>query len=129
MSPEQYRRANNNSFNVCIVILISGLLITISKFMQSGAVIANIAILIGILVSDAMVMMGKFQYATVKMGSVLIMGGATIFYFVLLIAEDNIIFFAFGLPILICSIIYLNVRLCKAGIGAIILSFLIKFHL
>ncbi|MCR4758382.1 MAG: hypothetical protein K5792_11325 [Butyrivibrio sp.] len=125
MSPEQYRRANNNSFNVCIVILISGLLVTISKFMQNGAVIANIAILMGILLGGAMVMMGKFQYATVKMGSVLIMGGATVFYFVLLIAEDNIIFFAFGLPILICSIIYLNVRLCQAGIGAIILSFLI----
>lgn len=55
----------------------------------------------------------------------MIMGGATIFYFVILIAEESLIYFAFGLPILICSIIYLNVRLCKFGISAIIISFII----
>ena len=125
MSPEQYRRANNNSFNVCIVILISGVLITISKFMQNGATISNLGILVGVLVGNAMIMTGKFRHAEEKLGSILIMGGSTVFYFFLLIFEDNIIFFAFGLPILICSIIYLNVRLCKAGIGAIIISYII----
>ena len=98
MSPEQYRRANNNSFNVCIVILISGVLITISKFMQNGATISNLGILVGVLVGNAMIMTGKFRHAEEKLGSILIMGGSTVFYFFLLIFEDNIIFFAFGLP-------------------------------
>ena len=65
------------------------------------------------------------MFPTVKRGCILIMGGATIYYFVLLIAEDSISYFAFGLPILVSSMAYLNVKLCKAGSAAISVSFII----
>ena len=125
MNAEQYKRANNNSFYVCIVILVSGLVLTVVKMATAGVTFGRIAIIIAALVGAAMAAVGNFKFTTVKQGSVLLMGGATIFYFVLLIAEDNFIYFAFGLPILICSIIYLNVKLCKFGIGAITISFII----
>ncbi|MBR4668904.1 MAG: hypothetical protein IKO76_09130 [Butyrivibrio sp.] len=125
MNADQYRRANANSFNVCIVIFVSGALITVYNAFQEGMSGGKFAIFVAVLIGAAMSAIGNFKFSTEKMGSILIMGGATLFYFVLLIAEDNIVYFAFGLPILICSIIYLNVRLCKAGIGAIIVSFLI----
>ena len=125
MNAEQYRRANMNSFYVCMVIILSGLVMTLYGLFKDGASLGKIAILFNVILGGAMISIGNFKYPTVKLGSILIMGGSTIFYFVLLIAEDNIVYFAFGLPILICSIIYLNVRLCKAGIGAIILSFII----
>ena len=125
MNAEQYRRANANSFNVCIVIFLCGILLTVIKIFQSGFQGADAAIIASAIIGAAMATAGYFKFSTVKMGSILIMGGATIFYFVMLVAEDNIVYFAFGLPILICSIIYLNVRLCKAGISAITISFTI----
>ncbi len=125
MNAEQYRRANSNSFYVTLVIIVVGAIITIANALQEGFNIANISILISAVVGGIMVAAGNFKFSGEKLGSVLIMAGATLFYFVLLIAEDNIVYFAFGLPILFCSMIYLNVRLCKAGIGAITFSFTI----
>ncbi len=125
MNADQYRRANSNSFNVCIVIYICGALLTFYNAFKEGMSGGKIAILIAVVIGIAMSAMGNFKYSTVKLGSILIMGGATIFYFVLLLSEDDIVYFAFGLPILICSIIYLNAKLCKAGILAITISFTI----
>lgn len=125
MNAEQYRRANANSFNVCIVIFLCGILLTVIKIFQSGFQGADAAIIASAIIGAAMATAGYLKFSTIKMGSILIMGGSTIFYFVMLVAEDNIVYFAFGLPILICSIIYLNVRLCKAGISAITISFTI----
>ncbi len=125
MNAEQFKRANNNSFYVCLVIIVGGILLTFFKIFSEGFGAGKIAILLSAVIGGTLIALGNFKYPTIKKGSVLIMGGATIFYFVILIAEDNIIYFAFGLPILICSIIYLNVKLCKFGMSAIAISFLI----
>jgi methyl-accepting chemotaxis protein len=125
MNAEQYRRANNNSFYACLVIFVCGIGLTIWTGATSGMTGGRIAIIIAGIIGCLTSAVGNYKFTTEKMGSVLIMGGATIFYIVLLIAEDNIVYFAFGLPILIMSIIYLNVRLCKAGMGAITVSFII----
>lgn len=126
MNAEQYRRANNSSFWVCLVIFISGLGLTIFNAFKDGLGAGKISIIIAAIVGIMMIAIGNFKFSTIKKGSIFIMGGSTLFYFMLLIVEDNIVYFAFGLPILICSIIYLNVRLCKAGISAIVISFLIS---
>ena len=125
MNADQYRRANTSSFYVCLVILICGIVMAIYGLMTTGFSAGNVAIIIAAIVGGIMISIGNFKFSTEKKGSVMIMAGATLFYFVLLIAEDNIAYFAFGLPILICSIIYLNVKLCRFGIGAIILSFIV----
>ncbi|SEG09543.1 methyl-accepting chemotaxis protein [Butyrivibrio sp. Su6] len=125
MSPEQFRRANSTSFSVCVVILLSGLILTIINAFSTGLTVGKISIFANVVLGGVMICIGQFKFTTQKLGCILIMGGATIFYFVLLIAEDSISYFAFGLPILFCSIVYLNVRLCKAGISAITISFFI----
>lgn len=123
MNAEQYKRANNNSYYVAMIIILSGLMITVNNIYQEGMSIGKIAIIASIIVGGSMATVGNFKFPYEKRGSILIMGGATIFYFVLLIAVNDLVYFAYGLPILICSIIYLNVRLCKFGIAAIVLSF------
>ena len=125
MNAEQYRRANNASFVATCAILICGVALTIWKGVQAGFSASSNILIIAAVVGFVLTCLGNFKFSTVKMGSILIMGGATIFYFVLLIAETNLIYFAFGLPILIISIIYLNSRLCKAGMSVIIVSFFI----
>ncbi len=123
MNADQYRRANNSSFYVTLVILISGILMTIFTMVREGVTTGRLVIIGAAIAGGALISIGNFKFSTEKKGSVIIMGGATIFYFILLLAEDNIAYFAFGLPILICSIIYLNVKLCKYGIAAIIISY------
>lgn len=125
MNAEQYKRANNNGFYVTIIIMLSGLLLTVFSVFQYGATAGRITIIISAFLCVGICAFGNFKHASEKKGAILIMGGATIFYFVILIAEESLIYFAFGLPILICSITYLNVRLCKFGISAIIISFII----
>ena len=126
MNEMQYKRANKVSFYVCTIIIASGIVMTLgSAIQQTGFTLAKISILLSAVIGIAMLCAGNFKYPEAKMGSILIMGGSTIFYFVLLIAEDNIMYFAFGLPILISSIIYLNRKLCKVGITAICISFAI----
>ena len=126
MNAEQYKRANNSSFYVCIIIILCGVVLAIYSVINDGTSAGNLAIVISGVICSGIIALGNFKYSTIKKGSVLIMAGATLFYFVILIVEDNISFFAFGLPILICSIIYLNVRLCQAGIGAIVVSFIVN---
>ncbi len=125
MNAEQYKRANNSSFYVCIIIIVCGVLLTLFSILNSGSSIGSISIIIAGVLCSAVIALGNFKYPTEKKGSIIIMGGATLFYFVLLIAEDNIAYFAFGLPILICSIVYLNVKLCQSGIAAIVVSFIV----
>ena len=105
MNSEQYKRANNNSFYVTIIIILSGLLLTVFSLFQYGATIGRISIIIDAFFCAGICALGNFKYPYEKKGSIMIMGGATIFYFVILIAEESLIYFAFGLPILICSII------------------------
>ena len=98
---------------------------TFISMARIGLRIGHVFIILSAIVGIAMLCAGNFKFSEVKMGSILIMGGSTIFYFVLLIAENDIVYFAFGLPILICSIVYLNIRLSRIGILAICISFAI----
>ena len=125
MNAEQYRRANKSSFIVTLIVLACGLFLTVFSFIHNGPSLGRNAIIVATAIAAVMVVIGNTKFNTVKAGSILIMGGATVFYLVFLIAEDNMINFAFGIPILICSIIYLNVRLCKVGISAIGLSYIL----
>ena len=125
MNENQYLRANKVSFSICMVIIVFGLLLNIFTALNKGFAVGNITIIIFGIIGAAVVAVGNFKYPTQKKGSIMIMGGSTLFYFILLMMQDDLVYFAYGLPILICSIIYLNVRLCKVGIGAIIVSFLI----
>ncbi|MCR5771764.1 MAG: hypothetical protein K6G87_11125 [Butyrivibrio sp.] len=123
MNAKQYERANKNSYAVTSVIIISGIILAVFDIIQNGMDAGSNVIILSAIIGGIMTSIGFFRFKSVKLGSILIMGGATLFYFVLLIAINDIAYFAFGLPILLCSIVYLNVRLCKIGIVAILLSF------
>ena len=68
---------------------------TLFDLSQQGLTFGHIAIVLSALVAVAMLVVGNFKFPEVKMGAILIMGGATIFYFVLLIAKNDLVYFAF----------------------------------
>ena len=75
MSPEQFRRANSTSFSVCVVILLSGLILTIINTFSTGLTVGKIAIFANVVLGGAMICVGEFKFATQKLGCILIMGG------------------------------------------------------
>ena len=125
MNAEQYKRANRNSFYASIIIVAAGFFVTLISMINGGFSGGKVFTLITTIATSAMIILGNTKFATQKKGAILIMGGASLFYMAFLLSGDNLIFYAFGLPVLICSMIYLNVKMCVYGIGVITLTFTI----
>ena len=62
MNSEQYKRANNNSFYVTIIIILSGLLLTVFSLFQYGATIGRISIIIDAFFCAGICALGNFKY-------------------------------------------------------------------
>ncbi|MBO4456511.1 MAG: hypothetical protein J5802_02190 [Butyrivibrio sp.] len=126
MNAEQYKRANRNSFYVSIIIVATGFIITLLSLLTKGFGTGKAVILASAVVSSILIILGNTKFSEAKTGAILIMGGASLFYIFLMIAGDSPLYYAFGLPILICSMIYLNVKMCVYGIVVIILTYTVS---
>jgi methyl-accepting chemotaxis protein len=62
-----------------------------------------------------------------KLGSILLMGGTTISYFIVMVSTNEPVYIIMSMPILVSSIIYLNFRLVMIGNSVVAISFLIVF--
>ena len=125
MDAQQYKRANANSFYVSIFTVITGVILTLLSLISKGFDIGKAVIFASAVVSLIMIFIGNFKFSTEKAGAICITLGATIFYFSLVLAGNNLLYFAFGLPILICSMLYSNVKLCGYGVSFISICFII----
>lgn len=126
MDAKQYSRANKNSFYVSIIIVATGIVINLLSLLTKGFDIGKAVIFASAVVSLIMIFIGNFKFSTEKAGAICITLGATIFYISLVLAGNNLLYFAFGLPILICSMLYSNVKLCGYGVSFISICFIIS---
>ncbi|MCR5404501.1 MAG: hypothetical protein K6E91_11895 [Butyrivibrio sp.] len=125
MNAEQYKKANTVSFYVCFFVIFTGFLTNLYNLITKGISPFGLLILICAIISSAVVSIGNFKFLTEQKGANLIISGAACFYFVMLICSENIVYFAYGLPILICSIVYLNEKMCKTGMAVTLIAFII----
>ena len=126
MDAKQYSRANKNSFYVSIIIVATGIVINLLSLLTKGFDIGKAVIFASAVVSLIMIFIGNFKFSTEKAGAICITLGASIFYISLVLAGNNLLYFAFGLPILICSMLYSNVKLCGYGVSFISICFIIS---
>jgi methyl-accepting chemotaxis protein len=116
MTKDQYIRANTRALIItgCIVAFI--IVAKIIEIMKTGM---STRIGVELIVAVAGGIMGVTGYSRgrdARKGAVLLMGGVSIMYFIIMLLDSSTYFFAFGLPILLCSIIYLDRRLIRFGI-------------
>ncbi len=126
MNAEQYKKANIKCFYIVIVAIAVAIVFTVIRSITSGFTPANIVIIAGGIVAIIMAINGSFRHPTGKKGAGLIIGGATLFYVLLVILSESTSAFAFAFPILLCSIIYLDRELCRKEMIAIGIAYVVS---
>jgi len=108
MTKEQYVRANTRALIVTCLTLIFMIISKVFEIGRSG-VSTQIGIELGVAVlGGIMIGIGYIREKTSRKGAVLLMGGVSVVYFIIMVLDTNTYYFALGLPILLSSIIYLD---------------------
>ena len=127
MNVEQLKKANTNCFYIVITTIALGVVITIANIIINGFTIPKLIIVISALVLGLMAINGGFKHPTSSKGSLQIVGAATFFFAIFVIMSDAPISLSFALPILLCSIVYLDLKICRYEIIVMSISFVISF--
>ncbi|WP_051204604.1 methyl-accepting chemotaxis protein [Butyrivibrio sp. VCD2006] len=125
MDKNQFSRANQRAFVVCLIIVatvgLAFLFEGVTKGFSGGRIVELLAVVMSIIVMA--VAMAKFREE--KLGSAMIMLGATVTFVVVMIVENQLFYVMFGLPILVCGIVYMNRRIIIGGSSVILLMYVI----
>ncbi|MBE5823974.1 MAG: methyl-accepting chemotaxis protein [Butyrivibrio sp.] len=125
MNVEQLKKANTNCFYIVITTIALGVVITIANIIINGFTIPKLIIVISALVLGLMAINGGFKHPTSSKGSLLIVGSATFFFAIYVLMSDKPISLSFALPILLCSIVYLDLKLCRYEMIVMSISFVV----
>ncbi len=113
MNVEQLKKANTNCFYIVIVTITCATVLTIADVITKGFTLSKLIIVLSALILGIISINGCFKHPTSNKGSLQIMGSATLFYAILVILSDNPVSLAFALPLLLSSIVYLDLKACK----------------
>lgn len=125
MDKYQFSRANQRAYAVCLIIVATCALAFLIEGVTLGFSGGRILELVAVLISVAVMSAGVTRFKEEKLGSVLIMVGATVTFIIVMLVEKQLFYVMFGLPILVCSIIYMNKRIIFGGSTVILLMYII----
>ncbi len=115
MSTEHYLRANRKVFQINLIIAIVALFMVgldvLVKGISTGLIIEAIAVAVGI----AQMCVGITKFKDSRMGAVVILGGPTLYYIVIIIIQNDMMFYPFAIPVMFSCILYLDLRLYVIG--------------
>lgn len=125
MTNEQYKKANGMAYSVLLAVLIY-MLISLSISLKDGMTTNIIIQLVSVIVGATLSTIGLISKREVKQGSIMIVVGPTIAYFVIMCTSHTPLTIIYAIPIMVVSLVYLNARLMMFGdiiviIGSIIL--------
>ena len=125
MNVEQLKKANTNCFYIVITTISLGVIIALANIIIHGFTIPKLVLIISALICGLVSINGSFKHPTSSKGSLQIVGSATIFFAVFVIISDIPISLSFALPILLCSIVYLDLKICRYEMIIMSVSFVI----
>ena len=126
MSKDQYRRANARAFLVNNIILASIFVLVLAGGISSGFTAITIIELVGCIAGYGLALFGRVKQGDTKAGAIMIMGGSSIVFFLVMILQNNITYVIFGLTVLFSSMVYLNLRIVYSGEAVIITAYVIS---
>ena len=126
MNVEQLKKANTNCFYIVIITIACEVILTLIDALSTGFTPARLIILLSAIFFGIISTNGIFKNSTSGAGSLIIIGSAVIFYAILVILTDNPVNLAFALPLLLCSIVYLDLKVCKYEMIVMSLAYLIS---
>jgi len=127
MNKEQFRRANKMAFVINLSILISAMMLMIFQGIEigfnKGIILEMIVTCFGYVALAIGITKGRDN----KLGVIAILTGTAFVYFVVILVQNHFVFFSYGIPILISSIVYLNPKVVKFGIVEYVGTYIILF--
>jgi methyl-accepting chemotaxis protein len=126
MNSEQYSRANRITLITSTIIILATVGLVFAGSYPNFDMNTNIAV-VGAIAGLVLAVLGGTVKKAEKLGSILLMGGTTISYFIVMVSTNEPVYIIMSMPILVSSIIYLNFRLVMIGNSVVAISFLIVF--
>lgn len=126
MNSEQYSRANRITLITSTIIILATVGLVFAGSYPNFDMNTNIVV-VGAIAGLVLAFLGGTVKKAEKLGSILLMGGTTISYFIVMVSTNEPVYIIMSMPILVSSIIYLNFRLVMIGNSVVAISFLIVF--
>ena len=129
MTGAQYRRANSAVFPIMTIIL-GYVIVALTLFVAFNGV--NIGSIVQIAVSAVAIIVSAIFFVTkreTKMCGIVMLGSATIAYVVILFTNNTLVSFTYAYPILIASMVFLNIRMVRIGNLVILIANALKLAL
>ncbi len=127
MNKEQFKRANKMAFIINLLILISAMLLMIFQGLEIGFNAGIIAEMITTCLGFGALMIGITKGRDNKLGVTVILTGSALVYLVVILVQNQFVFFSYGIPILISSMVYLNLKVLKFGLCELAVTYIILF--
>ncbi len=127
MSKEQFVRANKMAFIVNFFILFSAFLLMVFQGLEIGFNLGIILEMLATFLGFGALAIGMTKGRDNKLGVISILTGSAFVYLVVILVQNQFVFFSYGIPILISSIVYMNPKVTKAGLGEFSLTYIILF--
>lgn len=122
MTKEQYKRASKFAY-IVVMILLAYVALTLIGAMMAGDVTIRVGVqlvvcFMGIVISTV----GFVAKREVKMGSILIVFGPTLVYFVMMCVNNTVTTFMYAFPIMFASMVYLNIKMMLYGYAFVLVG-------
>lgn len=115
MSREHFMRANKTVYRVNVIIVVVATLMVFLDMAVHGVGPALIAELLFCLAGLGIMTFGYFKFKDKRLGAVLIMFGSTVMYIVVMLIQNDMMFYAFAVPVMFSCVTYLDLRLLIEG--------------
>lgn len=122
MTKEQYRRANKFAYIIMMIILAYMVLSMAGAMVMGDVNVRVIAQLVFSIIGAVAVNFGFFAKREEKLGSILIVLGPSLVYFIMMCVNNTQTTFMYAFPIMIVSMVYLNVRMMVCGYALMLLG-------
>ncbi|WP_026511559.1 methyl-accepting chemotaxis protein [Butyrivibrio sp. LC3010] len=125
MDSNQFSRANQRALTVCLIVVATCALAFIFEGITDGFSAGRIIEICAVVASVVVMSAGYFKFKENRIGSAMIMLGATVTFVIIMLVEVQLYFVMFGLPILVCGIIFMNKRIIIGGSAVILIMYAI----
>ncbi|WP_022761424.1 methyl-accepting chemotaxis protein [Butyrivibrio sp. AD3002] len=125
MDKNQFSRVNQRAFTVCLIIVATCALAFLFEGVTVGFSGGRILEIASVVISIAVMCVAMAKFREGRIGSSMIMIGATVTFVVVMAVEGQLYYVMFGLPILVCGILYMNKRIIIGGSSVILLMYVI----
>ena len=127
MSKEQFIRANRQAFGINCAVLVVATILMLFQGLKTGFNYVVIVEMVAAALCFVSFFFGMTKGRDNKLGIIFILTGAAMVYIVIMLVQNDLIYYAYGVPILISCIVYMNPKVAMIGSCELLFAYVIVF--